>query len=157
MWPISGCTNPCNNRPSTMAAPPIPVPTVRYTKLFTFWAAPHVASPTAAAFTSVSNLTFNPNARLIRPAKSVCAHPGLGVEVMKPYVDDEGSRSTGPKDPIPKEVKRCPRCWYSVKNAIARSIVSFGVVVGNKVSASRSFALDPITQTNFVPPASIPP
>src|SRR4029450_8901191 len=48
-------------------------------------APPQRPSPSAAALTSVSNWTGTPRAWRTGPTMSVCAHPGFGVEGMKPW------------------------------------------------------------------------
>src|SRR5947208_7162410 len=71
-----------------MAPPPIPVPIVRYTKSESPCAAPHRASPKAAAFTSVSNPTGKLRALRTVPTKSKFRQPAFGVEVMNPKLEE---------------------------------------------------------------------
>ena len=69
---------------------------------------------------------------------------------MCPKVVDCGSRSTGPKVPMPTAPASFPR------NAIAAATVSSGEPVGIVVSRMSPGTV-PKAQTNFVPPASIAP
>ena len=84
---------------------------------------------------------------------AVRAQPGLGVVVIEPQPGEVGSRSTGPKHPIPSAVTGP---WRSKKLA-TRSIVFSGVVVGTISSARRSSGPVPTPQTHLEPPASTPP
>jgi hypothetical protein len=72
---------------------------------------------------------------------------------MCPYVAEPATRSTGPKDAIPIASSTSPLLR---KKSIARSNVSSGEVVG-KIVFRKSWGPDPMPQTNFVPPASMPP
>jgi hypothetical protein len=61
-------------------------------------------------------------------------HPGLGVVGIVPKVGDPGSRSSGPKEPIPMAFSVLAK---GRKKAITRARVSSGVVVGMRRVASR--------------------
>jgi hypothetical protein len=122
-----------------------------------FRAAPQRHSPRAAAFTSVSKATGSPSVWRNGPARSTFFQPGLGVEVMKPNVGDDGARSTGPNDPMPIPASGPRRVCASRKKAMAWPMVSAGLVVGSRASARTSSGPVPTTQTNLVPPPSTPP
>src|SRR6185437_17162397 len=132
----------------------MPVPTVTYSAVSSPWAAPHCDSARMAAFTSVSNATGTLKARRIVPARSMFRQPSLGVDVMKPYVEDAGFRSIGPNDPIPNAEIGCPQFW---KKAMASAIVSAGDLVGMRMELMIDPEFVPMAQTNLVPPASIAP
>ena len=88
--------------------------------------------------------------RRISGATSVCAQPGFGVVVMWPQVGEARLRSTGPNEPIPIASTGPSRS----KKATARSIVSSGVVVGNR---RRSRAGRPGRCRSRTPTSSRPP
>ena len=71
--------------------------------------APQRCSPSAAAFTSVSNTTGNFNFACIGPTTSAFRQPGLGVVVMYPYVGETVRRSSGPNEPMPTAVRGVAR------------------------------------------------
>src|ERR1700679_2455240 len=126
MCPISGCDMPWRRRPDKIAPPPIPVPMVRYRQFETPCAAPHLASPITAAFTSELKRTGMLNALCTAPAKLKFRHPDFVVEVMYPQAGDWGLISTGPKDPMQTPSRGA--CLRS--HATAAVMVCSGVVVG---------------------------
>ena len=78
--------------------------------------------------------------------------PGLGVVVMKPYVGDDGCRSTGPKHAMPRA-----SYWRSASQSQQRRSVSAGEVVGNSarsITFAGSGSPTAIATTNVVPPPS---
>jgi hypothetical protein len=111
----------------------------------------------AAALTSVSIATGTPNASRNGDRKSVSAQPGFGVDVIQPNRGEAGSRSTGPKVPMPSAAMGPKAASCFRKKAMARPMVSNGVVVGIRSSASTTSGPRPTAQRNFVPPASMPP
>src|SRR5881398_1561823 len=137
-----------------MAPPPIPVPIVRYTKSESPCAAPHRASPKAAAFTSVSNPTGKLRALRTVPTKSKFRQPAFGVEVMNPKLEEPARKSTGPNEPMPTAFNLPAE--FSCRNLTAAATVHSGDVVGIS-TVFRSSGPLPIPQMNFVPPASIAP
>jgi len=75
------------------------------------------------------------------------------VVVIRPQVGEPSRRSTGPNEPTPSASTGPSRS----KNAVARAIVSSGVVVGKVSLARRSSGPVPTAHCHFVPPVSIPP
>src|SRR5438046_10325926 len=110
-----------------MAPPPIPVPIVRYTKSERPWAAPHRASPKAAALTSVSNPTGKLSALRTVPTTSKFRQPTLGVDVMNPKLEEPARKSTGPNEPMPTAFTLPAE--FSGRNLIAAATVHSGEVV----------------------------
>src|SRR3990172_2950763 len=84
--------------------------------------------------------------------RSTSAQPALGGVVIVPKVGESGSRSRGPKEPIPRARSRSPDPDVERKKAIARSMVSPGVVVGIRQRALISQGEEPTAHTNLVPP-----
>src|SRR5574340_1594431 len=96
----------------------MPVPIVKYRQLDAPLAAPQRYSPNAAVLTSVSKPTWTGSEARRVPTRSVFCQPGFGVDVMYPYVGEAGSRSQGPKAPIP--ILRRPWLWQNgLKNSTA--------------------------------------
>ena len=100
------------------APPPIPVPSVRYTKDLRPRAAPQRPSASAAALTSVSNPTGTPKAATNGPTSGVPDQPALGVVVIDPYCGWPGRSSTGPNEPIPIASSRLPFAMARRKKSI---------------------------------------
>jgi hypothetical protein len=84
-------------------------------------------------------------------------HPGFGVVVTKPYRGSPGRSSTGPNDATPRASIGWPSRAAARKNAIASAIVAAGSRVEKRASRTIRSGDAPITQTNLVPPASMPP
>jgi len=76
--------------------------------------------------------------------------------VIQPRCGCPSRSSTGPKDPIPS-ASSGPRVDRAPKKASEAAIVSAGAATSIRAVSMMSSGPVPRTQTNFVPPASMPP